>query len=67
MGPQIDNDLSFIDFILVLHKVLEAGSANISTHMLVYPWFTANKHHDWELIRIIPLMNKNSQQLHRVP
>ena len=36
---------SFIDFIFVLHQVLEAGSANISTRVLVYLWFIINNHH----------------------
>ena len=35
--------------VLVLHQVLEAGSANISTHMPVYPWFIMNKHHVTDL------------------
>ena len=45
MVPKLTMILSFINFILVLHQVLEAGSANISTRMLVYLWFTVNKHH----------------------
>ena len=44
MGPQIDNEFVFIDFILVLHQKLQAGSANISTSTPGYSWFIVNRH-----------------------
>ena len=43
--PKLKMNSSFIDFILVLHQKLQAGSANISTSVPVYPWFIVNRHH----------------------
>ena len=47
-SPQMDRPKIVSDFVfyfkLVLHQVLEAGSANISIRVPVYPWFIINKH-----------------------